>query len=180
MRADPAGQVFSPQFANTYSPARAQCCGQTGDRAYDSLSPRRRGQDRANGVGGVGAFAEAEPSRRRFDAGTPASVSSPRATPVPIVRSFLLAFVVEGAAASSDRSLDSSASRAKSCAANSVFCARSGAHGSGASPAALARWTIRSIASAHMSDKFRAPDRPMVRTTRSRNLSLLVRTFTNN
>ena len=135
----------------------------------------------AKTMGGVGAFAEAEPSRRRFDAGTPASVSSPRATPVPIVRPFcLLASVVERAAASSDRSLDSSASRAKSCAANSVFCARSGAHGSGASPAALARWTIRSIASAHMSDKFRAPDRPMVRTTRSRNLSLLVRTFTNN
>ena len=104
-------------------------------------------------MGGVGAFAEAEPSRRRFDAGTPASVSSPRAAAVPIVLPFcLLASAVERAAASSDRSLDSSASRAKSCAANSVFCARSGAHGSGASPAAIARWMSRSIASAHMSE----------------------------
>ncbi len=49
MRADPAGQLFSPQFANTYSPARAQCCGRTGDRTQHSPMPTRREHHRAHG-----------------------------------------------------------------------------------------------------------------------------------
>jgi hypothetical protein len=49
MRAYPEGQLFSPQFANMYSPARAQCCGRTGNQAQGPSMPRRREQHRTHG-----------------------------------------------------------------------------------------------------------------------------------